>query len=84
MFQLRSHLATLCNGINLVKIDILSIMDQVSIISSQKLKLELLNHLDLKSLLTKLETLLVSHSRLALPQWNVENIWYMYKFMKLQ
>ena len=34
MFQLRSHLATLCNGINSVKIDILSILIQVLVISS--------------------------------------------------
>ena len=67
MFQLRSYLATLCNGINSVKIDILSIVDQVSVISSKKFKLTLLNHLDLKSLLTKLETHLVLHPRLALP-----------------
>ena len=53
MFQLRSHVATLCNGINLVKIYILSILDQVLIISPQKLKHVLPNPLDLKSLLTK-------------------------------
>ena len=34
MFQLRSHLATLCNGMNLVKIDILSILNQVYVIGS--------------------------------------------------
>ena len=84
MFQLRSCLATLHNGINSVKIDILSILDQVSIVSSQKLKPALLNALDLGPLLTKLETQLVSHLRLALPQWNGENIWYMYMLMKLQ
>ena len=83
MFQLRSHLVTLCNGIHSVKIDILSILNQVSVISSQKLTPALLNPLDLISLLIKLETQLVSHPRLALPQWNGENIWYMYKFMKL-
>ena len=83
IFQLRSCLATLCNGINSVKIDILSILDQVSVISSQKLKLVLLNPFDLKSLLTKLETQLVLYPWLALLQWNSENIWYMYKFMKL-
>ena len=83
MFQLRSHLATLHNGINSIKIDILSILNQILVISSQKLKPALLNPLDLKSLLTKLETQQVSHPRFALPQWNGENIWYMYKFMKL-
>ena len=84
MFQLRSHLATLCNGTNSVKIDIILILDQVSIISSQKLQPVLLNPLDLKSLLTKLETWLVSLPRLALPQWNGKNIRFMYKFMKLR
>ena len=84
MFQLRSHLVTLCNGINSIKIGILSILDQFSLISSQKLKLTLLNALDLKALLTKLETQLVLHPRLALPQWNGEYIWCMYKFMKFQ
>ena len=74
MFQLRNHLAILHNGINLVKIDILSIFNQVSIISAQKLKLVLLNPLDLKSLPTKLETELVLYPRFALPQWNGENI----------
>ena len=83
MFQLRSNLATIHNGINWVKIDILSILDQVSIISSQKLKHVLLNPLDLKSLLTKLETHLALHPQLALPEWNGENIWCMYKFMEL-
>ena len=39
MFQLRCHLAALQSGINLVRIDILSILDQLSVISSQKLKL---------------------------------------------
>ena len=83
MFQLRSHLATLCNGINSVKIDIISILNQVLVISSQKCKPALLNPLDLKSLLTKLETQLVPHPRLALPQWDSESIQYMYKLMKL-
>ena len=83
MFQLRSHLATLCNGINSVK-NILSILDLVSITSLQKLESMLLNPLDLKSLLTKLEPQLVLHPRLAPPLWNGENIWYMYKFMKLR
>ena len=59
MFQLRSHLAILHNGTNSVIIDILSILYQVLVISSQKLKLALLNPLDLKSLLTKLKTHLV-------------------------
>ena len=63
MFQLRSHLVTLHNGINSVKIDILSILNQCLVISSQTLKPVLLNPLDLKSLLTKLETQLVSHPR---------------------
>ena len=62
--------------------DILSILSQVLVISLQKLKPTLLNPLDLNSLLTKLETQLVSHPRLTLCQWNGENIWYMYKFMK--
>ena len=84
MFQLRSCLATLCNGIHLVSIDILSILNQVSVIGSIKLTPALLNPLDLIALLLKLETQLVSHTRLALPQRNGENILYMYKFMKLQ
>ena len=83
-FHLRSHLATLCNGMNSVKIDIISILDQVSIIISQKLKPVLLNLLDLISLLTKLEIQLVLHPRLALPQWNGQNIWYIYHVMKLR
>ena len=43
----------------------------------------LLNPLDLMSLFTKLETKLVSHPRLTLPAWHGENIWHMYKIMKL-
>ena len=65
MFQLRSYLATPCNGISLVKTDILSIWDEVLIICSQKPKPVLLNPLVLKLLLTKLEIQLVSHPRLA-------------------
>ena len=80
---LKHHLATPCSWINSVKIDILSILDQVSIISSQNLKLVFLYLLYLKSLLIKLETQLVSQPSSALPQWNDENIWYMYKFKKL-
>ena len=75
MFQLRSLLVTLPNGIHLVRIDMLSILNHVLVISSQKLTHALLNPLDLISLLIKLETQLVSHPRLALPQWNGENIW---------
>ena len=74
----------LCNGIHSVRIDILSILNQVVVISSQKITPTLLNPLDVISLLIKLETQLVSHPRLALSQWNGENIWYMYQFMKLQ
>ena len=81
MFQLRS--ITLHNGIHSVKIDILSILNQVSVMSFQKLTPALLNPLGLISLLLKLETQLVSHPRLALPQWNGKNIWYMYTFIKL-
>ena len=84
MFQLRCHLVTLQSGINSVRIDLLSILDQVSVISSQKLKPTLLNPSDLKLLLTKLESQLVSYLLLALPQKEGEIIWYMYKFMKLQ
>ena len=84
MFQLRSHLATLHNGIHSVKTEILSILNQVSVISSQKLTPALLSPLDLISLLIRLETQMASHFRLTLPQWNSENIWYMYKFIKLQ
>ena len=84
MFQLRSQLVILCNGIHSLKIDILSILNHVLVISSQNRTPALLNSLDLISLLIKLETQLVSHPRLALPEWNSENIWYMYKFMKLQ
>ena len=84
MFKLRSHLGTLCNGIHSLKIDTLLILNQVLVISFQKLTPALLNPLDLISLLIKLEAKLVSHPRLALPEWNGENIWYMYKLMKLQ
>ena len=84
MFQLRCYLATLQSGINSVRINILSILNQVSVISSQKLKPALLNQSDLELLLTKLENQLLSHPQLALPQWEGEDIWYMYKFMKLQ
>ena len=76
MFKLRSYLAMLCNGIHSVRIDILSILNQVLVISSQKHIPTLLNPLDLISLLIKLGTQLVSHPRLALPEWNGENIWY--------
>ena len=83
MFQLSSHLVTLQSGIYSVRIDILPILNQVSIISSQMLKPALLNPADLKLLLTKLENQLVSHPQLALPQLEEKDIWYMYKFMKL-
>ena len=63
---------------------ILSILDQVSVTSSLKLKLTLLNLSDLKLLLTKLEDQLIPHPHLALLQWKEENIYYMYKFMKFQ
>ena len=78
MFQLRSCLATLCNGINSLRIDI----NQISVISSQTLIPFPLNPLHHMSLHTKLETKLVSHPRLALPAWHSENIWHMYKYMK--
>ena len=84
MFQLRSHLVTLCNGINSLKIDILSILNKILVISSQKLTPALLKPLDLMSLLIKIENKVVSHLRLTLPAWHSENIWYMYIFMKLQ
>ena len=84
MFQLRSYLVMLCNRIHSIRIDILSILNPVSVTSSQKLTPTLLHPLDLISLQNKLEAQLLSHPRLALPEWNSENIWYMYKFMKLQ
>ena len=59
-------------------------LDQVSAISSQKLKQTLLNPTDLKLLLTKLEDQLMSHPHLTLPQWEGDNLWYVYKFLKLQ
>ena len=61
MFQLRSLLVTLHNGIYSVRIGILSILNEVSVISSQKFTLTLLNPLDLILLLIKLEAQLVSH-----------------------
>ena len=57
-----------------VRIDILSILDQVSVISSQKLKLTLLNDSDLKLLLANPEDQLVSHPHLTLPQWEGNNL----------
>ena len=81
--MLRHHLVTLQNGINSVRIDILSISDHVSVTGSQKLKPILLSPSDLKLLLTKLESQLALHPYLALPQWEGGNIWNTYKFMKL-
>ena len=81
MFQLIGHLVTLHqSGINSVTTDILSILKKVSVISSQKLKPALLNSLDQKLLLTKLENQLVSHPRLTQSQWKGEDICYMYNF----
>ena len=59
----------------------MSITDQISVISSQKLKPTLLNPMDLKHVLAKIEDQQMSHPHLALPQWRGEYIWYMYKFM---
>ena len=73
----------LCKRINSLRINILSIINQHFVIDSLKLTPALLNSLDLKSILIKLETKLVSHPRLPLPAWHNENIWYMYKLMKL-
>ena len=84
LFQFRSQLASLHNGLNSLRINILSIIHQVSVISSQKLTPALLSPHDLTSLLTKLETKLISYPQLALTAWHGENIWCMYKFMKLQ
>ena len=77
MFKLRSHLATPCIRLNSLRISILSVVNQISIISLQKLTPALLSPHDLTSLLIKLEYKLVSHPRLALPSWHGENIWYM-------
>ena len=74
---------TLHNRVNSPRISILSIINEILIISAQKLTPALLSPLDLTSLLIKLETRLVSQPRLALPAWHGENGWYMYKFMKL-
>ena len=84
MVQQRSTVATLCNGLHSFRVNILSIVNQISIISSQKLALALLSPCDLTTLPIKLESKLVSHPRLALPAYHGENILYMYKFMKLQ
>ena len=62
MFQLRSHLATLHNGLNSLRISILSIINHISVINSQKLAPVLLSPLDLTSLLIKLETKLLCHT----------------------
>ena len=70
--SVRSNLATLYHGIHSVRIDISSILNQISVISSQKLKPALLNPSNLKLLLTKLENQLVSHPRLALPNGKVK------------
>ena len=72
MFQLRSHKATLWKGLNSLRTSILSLINQISVISSQKLTPALLSPLDLTSLLIKLETKLMSHPRLALPMWHSE------------
>ena len=84
MFQYRSCLATLHNGLNSLRTSNLSIINQISVISSQKLTPTLLSPHDLTSLCIKLETGLVSYPMLALPVWHGKNIWYMYKFMRLQ
>ena len=84
MFQLRSHLATVQSRMYSVKrMDILSILDKLSVISSQNLKPTLLNPSDHKLLLPKLEDQLMSHPHLALSQWEGET-YGTYKFMKLQ
>ena len=74
LFQLRSHLGTPQSRINSVRIGFLSILYQVSVISTQKLKPILLNPSVIKPILTKLESQLVSHPQLTLPQWEGENI----------
>ena len=61
MFQLSNHLVTLWGGLNSLRTSILSIINQISVISAEKLTPALLSPLDLTSLLLKLETKLVSH-----------------------
>ena len=61
LFQIRNHLATLHNGLNSLRKNVLSIINQVSVICSQKLIPALLSPHDLTSLLTKLESKLISH-----------------------
>ena len=73
-----SHLAVLKGGINTDRKDILSILDHILVIISQKLKPTLLNLSDLKLLLIKLESQLVSHT------WKGKKKQYMYMFMKFQ
>ena len=63
MFHLRSNLATLYGRIHCFNKDILSILNQISVMSSQKLTPALLNPLDLTSLPIKLENILASHPR---------------------
>ena len=84
MFLIRSQVATLQSRIKSVRVDIMSILDQVSVISSQTLKPTVLNPTDLKHLLAKIEDQLKSYPHLPTPQWKGINIWYMYKFMKCQ
>ena len=74
---------TLWNGFNSLRTSILSIINQVSFIHSQKLTPALLSPIDITFLLIKLETKSVLHHRLALPAWHGEDIWNMYKFIKL-
>ena len=54
LFQPTRHLVTLCNGLNSLQINILSIINQVPVISSQKLTPVLLSPCDLTSLFTKI------------------------------
>ena len=59
MFQLRNCLANLHNGLNSLRIKIFSIVNQVSVISSQKLTPALLKLHDLTSFHIKLEAKLL-------------------------
>ena len=85
LFQLRSHLVTLHNGLNPLRINVSFFNNK----SSLRDQFTGTNHIpikphDLTSLPTKLEVKLISYPQLPLPVWYSENIWYMYKFMKLQ
>ena len=83
MLQVRTRLATMRDGMDNLRIDLMKIHEYMLSLATHKVTPLLIPPADLRSILTDVETKLRANPKLALPVTEKADIWSYYQFLKI-